>query len=549
MILRYGLTLPGLILGQLKKWWWIYLIALIFMTFNHMLQSELPFMAKELGDAISKPPHLPPALSPFVFFAIGILIFRTLSRVLFFYPARVMEKELRLDLLKSLEVTPPFRIKDYSPGQIYQVIYSDIMQMRALIGFAFLQMGNVFIALIILVPKISQVHPKLLVAFSPLIIGIIFFTFMVKNYQRFYRESQDQGGEVQNFVIESFNGRKTIKNFFSEDQFHNLFQEKSFKELFFFYKAGIGSAFAVPIIKLGTGISLLYGAYLIKSLGMEATTLILFSGFVFLLISPLSFLAWIGVVFSRAYASWKRISELLESMEKEQEEEVSLLAKNQKLEENVFTLSFWQHQINLTFKPSTWTALVSETGQGKTYLLDRISYLYKSIGKDVAYVEQSPYLYNDTIAGNIFLGNENRDIKQAEKLLSLFDLTELAPLSQLLEMEVGENGKKVSGGQAKRIALIRSLMSGADILIWDDPFSSIDLILERKIISEIRESFPGVTIIFSSHRFTTVKFSDYCYYLDKSEGISEEGSMSSLLKKKGMFYEFFEGQMVDLSLG
>src|SRR5690606_16631254 len=107
----------------------------------------------------------------------------------------------------------------------------------------------------------------------------------------------------------------------------------------------------------------------------------------------------------------------------------------------------------------------------------------------VAYVAQEPYLYNDTLERNIFLGREISEPMRARalELLKLFalDFLESTP-ERLLKMEVGENGKRLSGGQAKRLCLIRSLMADAHIILWDDPFSSVDLIHERQILSVLK---------------------------------------------------------------
>ncbi|MDH5580477.1 MAG: hypothetical protein OEY33_01090, partial [Bdellovibrionales bacterium] len=96
---------------------------------------------------------------------------------------------------------------------------------------------------------------------------------------------------------------------------------------------------------------------------------------------------------------------------------------------------------------------------------------------------------------------------------------------------------------------VKSLLSDAEYLIWDDPFSSIDVILEKEILSELNQKrlLENKTIIMSSHRLSTVKHSDYCILVDKTEGIAEYGATKKLLDKemgKTKVYEFFEKQMV-----
>jgi ATP-binding cassette subfamily B protein len=89
-------------------------------------------------------------------------------------------------------------------------------------------------------------------------------------------------------------------------------------------------------------------------------------------------------------------------------------------------------------------------------------------------------------------------------------------------------------------------MSEADTLIWDDPFSSVDLILEKEIIQELKsqETLKKKTIILTSHRLSTVRNSDYIIYLDKDSGVIEEGDVSELLKSTTKTYEYFQKQMV-----
>jgi ATP-binding cassette subfamily B protein len=121
-----------------------------------------------------------------------------------------------------------------------------------------------------------------------------------------------------------------------------------------------------------------------------------------------------------------------------------------------------------------------------------------------------------------------------------------ADLDKLLALEVGENGKRLSGGQIKRLCLTRSILSEADTLIWDDPFSSVDLILEKEIIAELRlqDVLKNKTVLLTSHRFSTVRNSDYILYLDKDLGIIEEGDVQELLKPTTKTYEYFQKQMV-----
>lgn len=547
MIQRLQRSLTGLLLNQFKEFWPYYVGALLSLWATHEIQSYLPFKAKELAEMVESGAESVNVMT-FVWLALGIIVFRTSSRLLFFYPARVLQKFLRVELLTRLEKVSPTRYKNYSSGQLFQVLFNDVDQLRALVGFALLQVGNIVIALLVLVPKIIEFNAHLIYALTPMLVSFILFTVIVSRNRHLYKKNQDMQGEVQNYIMESYSGKKTIKNYHAEDSFIEMFKQNSMRELMYFYRAGIGVAFSMPLIPLGVGLSFLWGAWIIKEQALGSSSLVLFSGFVFLFLEPLMFLSWIGVVFARSYAAWTRLKALVDKVALPSNDEVFLKEHNE-LAHKEFVVSFWEERLEIDLSPMDWTVLVGKTGCGKTYVIQQLAEALRLRGKDISYVAQDPYLYNDTLQANIFLGHDptQEELDEAYELLKLFGLDYLAPsASKLLGMEVGENGKRLSGGQAKRLSLVRSLMSGATTLIWDDPFSSVDVILERSIITKLKKSrwCQGKTVLLSSHRLSTVVQSDAVIYLDKHEGIVEKGDVQELLNAKGKVYDYFEGQVV-----
>ena len=133
---RLGQPLLSLLLKQFFEFWYYYLGAFVCLFLTHYIQSELPFIAKELADKISEGMDYP--VTKLFYLAIGIVIFRTSSRLLFFYPARVLQKLLRVEVIKRLEESSPYRYMKHSKGQIFQVVGGDLEEVRALIGFALL---------------------------------------------------------------------------------------------------------------------------------------------------------------------------------------------------------------------------------------------------------------------------------------------------------------------------------------------------------------------------------------------------------------------------
>lgn len=537
---RLNLSLIGLIIRQFREFWYYYLGALLTLVATHWIQSNLPFYAKDLADMVEKGSEAIESW-PFVLMALGIIVFRTSSRLLFFYPARIQQKLLRVELLERLENTSPYRFEKRSAGQLFQILNGDIEQIRALIGFALLQIGNIIISLAILLPKLAAFESRLLIALLPMLGSSLIFTLFVVKSRRWFRLVQDRAGEVNNFLIESFVGKRTIKNYHAEKSFINLFSQTSWHELQATFRSGVNISIAMPLIPLGVGLSLIWGGWIIWELQLGASSLVLFSGFVFLFLEPLAFFSWIGAVFSSSSTAWDRIAELIADLDKPSPLEATTDSK----------VDFWGERIDIPYLENQWNVLVGATGCGKTHVLKQLAQRFKNQGRSISYVAQEPYLYNDTLERNIFLGQEITESKRkrALELLKLFALDFLeSNVELLLKLEVGENGKRLSGGQAKRLCLVRTLMSPSEVLLWDDPFSSVDLIHEKQILSALRNApeLKNKTLILTSHRLSTVRQSDFVLALEKHNGVIESGQVNSLVaaNSKSWTYEYFEKQMV-----
>lgn len=505
---------------------------------------KLPEMAKELGELANKKGDFSSInLLSFLWVAIAIIVFRTASRLLFFLPARYQQRDLRLEIINLLENTHPNNYKNFNDGQIYQITFNDINRIRGFVGFGLLQVGNIIIALYVIIPKVLDFNKDLLISFTPLVSGVVIFSILSMIFQPFDKKNSKAQGEVQNYIIESYNGKSTIKNYHAEKSFFENFIELSKIEMKYFFISSIGPTITIPLIRLTFGASLLWGAYLIKQADMGASSLIYFSGILFLVVEPLAFLSWLGVVFISGYTGWKRVKELANVALKAEP-----LVTNHNSENN-FKIDFWSKSIEVKLNQGLWSVFVGDTGSGKSYILKAIADSLMSNGQKVSMVAQEPYLYNDTIADNIFLGREpsEEDLKHCEKLIKLFGLDVLGTdFNQIINLEVGENGKKVSGGQAKRICLLRSVFANVDYIIWDDPFSSVDLILEKQIVGELKKlpMMENKTVVLSSHRLSTVKNCDHIIYVEKDFGIREQGNTSLLSAKESLVSEYFAKQLV-----
>ncbi|OVE82100.1 hypothetical protein BVY03_02295 [bacterium K02(2017)] len=544
MTKRLDRNILVLVVFHFFEYWYFYLVAIASLVVLHYTQSMLPQMAKELGDTLISNQSSSKLVLPFIGFAVLIIIFRTLSRLFFFYPARVQQQNLRMEIFEVLELAHPDKYAQYNDGDLYQRIINDINRIRGLVGFGLLQAVNVLIAGIIIVPKVIDFNASFLIAFLPLILSIFIFMALVYFVHPYIKKDMELTSIVQNFIIETYDAKASIKNHHAENSFLEIFDQHSERQLSRFFKSHLARMFGGPLIRLGFGLSLLGGAYIVWQQDLGATSLIFFSSFLFLVLEPLMYMSWIWIALSAGIAGLNRVQELWRDINKK--EDLSWAIGQKPTHPN---FKFWDQQIELNIVKNSMTVLVGETGCGKSYSLKKIADILSANDFTYSFISQEPYLYNDSIRDNIFLGQKITDQKKALAIefLELFGLDVLSEnTNEILDIEVGENGKKLSGGQAKRVSLIRSIVSDVEYIIWDDPFSSVDFLLEKKILEKILQHpiLCKKTFIFSSHRLSTVNYCDYLILLDKRQGVAEAGDVKTLLNSESKAREFFKKQMV-----
>ncbi len=474
-----------------------YTFAFLCLLGTQKIQSYVPLWTKQLIDSYGTKQVLG-AFEGHVAFqwkcfslALAVIVIRTFSRYFFFLPARYLQKNLKVELTTLIEKAHPSRYKTYSHGDLFQILQNDMENLRAFIGFALLQLGNFFLAMIILFPRVGDLPLSLRWALIPLFIMVGVFSLFMSQIQKGYRQASEKQGVTQQIFMESYEGKKTLQTYSAEQYFEHIFDKQSHDEMNTYFQTSLKQQLAFPCLMFGFSLSFLGACYLVYDQHLHVSDLVLFSGLLYLFQEPLMFFSWVWSVFSRARGSWNRLKTLEKQLIEKKEVEGTLKENDKVL---VLEIPFYDHQLSLRFDLplSGIKCFVGPTGVGKTWCLEKIADLLDHHGKKVRTVFQSPYLFNDTIEKNIFLGRtvDDQEKEKALRLLELFELTQLQSTKtseNLLSIEVGESGKRLSGGQQKRLALIRSLLGPGEILIWDDPFSSIDVMTEKMIWSKLEQ--------------------------------------------------------------
>jgi ATP-binding cassette, subfamily B, bacterial MsbA len=212
--------------------------------------------------------------------------------------------------------------------------------------------------------------------------------------------------------------------------------------------------------------------------------------------------------------------------------------------------------LSLSIKAHQLVAVVGRSGSGKSTMASLILRLYEpdagriyvdgvdhweftreSWHRLVAFVEQSPFVFNDTVAANVAYGMPDvapEDVVRALTVAQLDDF--LAGLPDGINTELGERGVMMSGGQRQRLAIARAIVRNPELLILDEATSHLDTISEYCLQRALVEAARGRTTIVIAHRLSTIKHADYIVVMDGG-CVVEQGRWSDLEHRSGVFEE------------
>ncbi|RXM49885.1 MULTISPECIES: peptidase domain-containing ABC transporter [unclassified Chryseobacterium] len=218
--------------------------------------------------------------------------------------------------------------------------------------------------------------------------------------------------------------------------------------------------------------------------------------------------------------------------------------------------------LSLTIPYRKTTAIVGASGSGKTTLLKLLMKFYDPDQGDIkigntalknisprfwrdhcGVVMQEGYVFNDTIANNIAVGEDHVDKKKLRRAVEIANIKEFVeglPLSY--NTKIGNEGVGVSGGQKQRLFIARAVYKSPEYILFDEATSALDANNEKIIMENLEQFFRGKTAVVIAHRLSTVKHADKIIVLDKGK-VVEEGSHAELVDLRGEYYRLVRNQL------
>jgi ABC-type multidrug transport system fused ATPase/permease subunit len=217
--------------------------------------------------------------------------------------------------------------------------------------------------------------------------------------------------------------------------------------------------------------------------------------------------------------------------------------------------------ISFDLRPGSRVAIVGPSGAGKSTLVrlalrfwDPASGILRLNGEDIrryslrdlrdliGVVAQDTYIFNDTLRANLLLARPEASEAEIEAAVEQAQLTDFVrQLPQGLKTRVGEQGLQLSGGERQRLAIARTFLKNAPILILDEATANLDPLIERALLDTLDELTRGRTTLQITHRLLGMERMDEILVLDRGR-IVERGTYDELLAVEGLYQQLFDVQ-------
>jgi ATP-binding cassette subfamily B protein len=398
------------------------------------------------------------------------------------------------------------------------------------------------------------------------IIGIAFYLVM-KKVRKLFKRSQEVIDWLNKVINESILGSALIRLLNSSHYEYNKFlsanieaREVSLSILRLF--AGL-----IPVISFAANLSILIilalgGKFVIDGT-MSLGNFTAFNSYLAILIFPIIVIGFMSNVIAQASASYQRVCEVLMMENKKEKGHFKGVLKGEISVENVFVDFAGRSvlkNVSFTTHAGSRTAIIGPTAAGKTQLLylltglteptsGRVEFDHENINaydkvnfhEQVGLVFQDSIIFNLSIRENIAFNNAVKD-KAIEKAIDTAELRDfINALPDRLDTIVSERGTSLSGGQKQRVMLARALALDPKVLLLDDFTARLDTNTEKKILQNVHENYPGITLISVTQKIESIE--DYEQIILLMEGeVLAVGTHAMLLENSPEYVQIYNSQ-------
>lgn len=566
-----------------RREWRRYLGAVALLIIIAILQLLPPKLVGVIVDGITEKQMTASGVLAWigVILVTGIIVYllRYLWRVMLFGASYQLAVELRESFYRQLSRQHPAFYLRHRTGDLIARATNDVDRVVFAAGEGVLTLvDSLVMGCAVLIVMSTQISWQLtLLSLVPMpIMAIVIKHYGDQLHQRF-KSAQAAFSSLNDQAQESLTSIRMIKAFGLEDhqsnQFADVAADAGAKNM---RVARVDARFDPTIyIAIGTAnlLAIGGGGWMVVNGLLTLGQLTSFVMYLGLMIWPMLALAWMFNIVERGSAAYGRIRSLLDEAPSVVDGEIELPAGRATLDVNIVNFHYPEnsqpalHDVHFSLAPGQMLGLCGPTGAGKSTLLTLIQRQFDvtegelcyhqlpliSIRLDdwrsrIAVVSQTPFLFSDTVAQNIALGNPDATQEQIENAAKLASVHEdILRLPQGYDTEVGERGVMLSGGQKQRISIARALLLDAEILILDDALSAVDGRTEHDILHNLRQWGEHRTVIISAHRLSALTEASEILVFNHGT-VTQRGQHEKLSTEPGWYRDMYRYQQLEAAL-
>ncbi|MCZ0101333.1 SmdA family multidrug ABC transporter permease/ATP-binding protein [Raoultella ornithinolytica] len=566
-----------------RREWRRYLGAIALLAIIAVLQLIPPKVVGIVVDGVTRQHYTAEKvwmwIGALVLIAVMVYLLRYVWRVLLFGASYQLAVELREDFYRQLSRQHPAFYLRHRTGDLIARATNDVDRVVFAAGEGVLTLvDSMVMGCAVLIVMSTQISWQLtLLALLPMPVMALVIKRNGDALHERFRVAQAAFSSLNDRTQESLTSIRMIKAFGLEDrqsaQFAADAADTGRKNM---RVARIDARFDPTIyIAIGTAnlLAIGGGSWMVLQGSMTLGQLTSFVMYLGLMIWPMLALAWMFNIVERGSAAYSRIRTMLE--EAPTVNDGHELAPEGRGVLSVAVREFIYPQankaslekVNFVLQPGQMLGICGPTGAGKSTILALIQRHFDVTQGDIrfhdipltrlqldswrarlAVVNQTPFLFSDTVANNIALGRPDATPEQIEhvaRLASVHD--DILRLPQGYETEVGERGVMLSGGQKQRISIARALLLEAEILILDDALSAVDGRTEHQILHNLRQWGEGRTVIISAHRLSALTEASEILVMQHGH-IVQRGRHDGLVAQPGWYRDMYRYQQLEAAL-
>ena len=566
-----------------RREWRRYLGAVALLIFIAILQLIPPKVVGYVVDGVTQQHYTTSRvlmwIGTLVVVAIVTYLLRYVWRVLLFGASYQLAVELREDFYRQLSRQHPEFYLRHRTGDLMARATNDVDRVVFAAGEGVLTLvDSLVMGCVVLVVMSTQISWQLtLLALLPMpIMAIVIKRYGDQLHERF-KLAQAAFSSLNDRTQESMTSIRMIKSFGLEDRQSALFAADAADTGRKNMKVARVDARFDPTIYIAIGMANLLaiggGSWMVVNGSLTLGQLTSFIMYLGLMIWPMLALAWMFNIVERGSAAYTRIRDMLAEAPVVSDGSESLPDGRGELAVAIrefrypLTDSATLSGVNFTLNPGQMLGICGPTGAGKSTLLSLIQRHFDVDQGEISYhgiplprlkldvwrsrlavVNQTPFLFSDTVANNIALGKPGatqQEIEHAARLACVHE--DILRLPQGYDTEVGERGVMLSGGQKQRISIARALLLNAEILILDDALSAVDGRTEHEILHNLRQWGEGRTVIISAHRLSALTEASEILVMQQGH-VAQRGHHDQLSQQPGWYRDMYRYQQLEAAL-